>query len=132
MWYKAISKFRLQNISQQQVEEIVFSEYIRLIEEYKKQKVFIPKGNLIEVLFEDIEAYPLNVLEEIYTQLHLPGFKIASENFIKKIQQENHYQPFDYIYNPHVFNKIDAMWDTYIEQWNEKNSEVLVNDYMPQ
>jgi hypothetical protein len=129
MWKKAIKKFWLQNISEKQIEEIVFTEYANLLEQYEKDKKLIPAPNLIEVQYEDLEQYPLNVLEEIYMQLKLPDFISAKQNFINKIQQEDKYKTFEYIYSRNTFNEIEARWNKYIEQWNKKNSEVFINEY---
>jgi hypothetical protein len=84
MWNKAISKFRLQELSDEQMEEIVFSEYIRLIEAYQHQKKLIPAGNLVEVRYEELRNQPLNVLRNIYTELPLPDFEGVKKAFLKK------------------------------------------------
>lgn len=130
MWKKAIKKFWLQNISEKQIEEIVFTEYANLLEQYENDKRLIPAGNLIEVQYEDLEQYPLNVLEEVYRQLNLDDFISAKQNFINKIQQEDKYKTFEYIYNTNTFDEIEARWNKYIEEWNKKNSEVFINEYV--
>ena len=129
MWHKAIAKFRLQNISDEQIEEIVFNEYARLIDQYEKDKQLIPGGNIIEVRYEDIEEYSLNVLEDVYTKLNLPDFEYAKQNFITKLQDENSYKTFEYMYSEHMFNKIESRWNKYIDQWNKKDSEMFINEY---
>jgi hypothetical protein len=125
LWNKAIKKFWLQNISEKQIEEIVFTEYIQLIEQYQKDKKLIPAGNLIEVPYEDLEQYPLHVVEEIYMQLCLPDFKVAKKQLIEKLKSEKKYQKFEYSYNEEVFKKIEKRWLKYINKWNKTATEFL-------
>jgi hypothetical protein len=130
LWQKGIKKFCLQEISDEQIEEIVFDEYTRLLDEYEKYKHLIPQGNLVEVSFEELEANALNVLQHIYFELNLTGFKQAEKNFIKKLHQENSYKKFEYTYSKEVFNKIETRWNKHIKLWNKKSSEVFINDYV--
>ena len=127
MWKKAITRFKLQKISGEQIEKIVFDEYIHMVEHYKKDKELIPAGNLIEIRYDDLEIDPVNLLEMIYTKLNLPDFKIAKELILKKLQQERKYQK--YAYSEDVFKKIESRWGKYIDQWNEKKAEVFINEY---
>jgi len=130
LWKKAIKKFWLQNISEKQIEEIVFNEYIQLVEQYQKHKKLIPANNLIEVPYEDFEQYPLNVAEEIYMQLNLPDFKIVKAKLMQKLEEEKKYQKFEYIYDEEVFKKIEKRWLKYINEWNKTASENFINDYV--
>ena len=130
MWNKAISKFRLQELSDEQMEEIVFSEYIRLIEAYQHQKKLIPAGNLVEVRYEELRNQPLNVLRNIYTELRLPDFEGAKKAFLKKMSEEKKYKTFEYKYSESVFKKIEARWATYINEWEIQTSAQPVNEYI--
>ena len=129
LWKKAIKKFWLQNITEKQIEEIVFTEYIQLVEQYHYDKKLIPENNLIEVLYEDIEQSPLSVLKNIYETLNLPDFKIAKEQLTRKVQSEESYQKYEYIYSEEVFKKIEKRWAKYIDEWNETVTEILINEY---
>ena len=129
LWSKAIKKFWLQNVSEKQIEEIVFTEYIQLIKQYQKDKKLIPADNLIEVPYEDLEQYPVNVVEEIYMQLNLPDFKIAKEQVMHKLESEKKYQKFEYTYNEEVFKKIESRWLKYINEWNKTSTETFINEY---
>ena len=130
MWKKAIKKFCLQKISDEQIEEIVFTEYTRLLDEYEKYKQLIPQENLVEILYEELEADALNVLHHIYSELSLPGFEQAEKNFVKKLQEEKRYQKFEYKYSKEVFDKIETRWSKHIDLWNKKNSEIFINEYV--
>jgi hypothetical protein len=129
MWNKAIARFRLQEISETQMEEIVFSEYIALIEAYKSEKDLVPGGNLIEVAYEELEDQPLDVLKNIYAGLQLPDFEIARKALFKKLAKENKYQKFEYKYNDAVFKKIEARWGKYINEWKRQSNTNQINEH---
>ena len=111
------------------IEKLDLSKFINTTDFNEKDKQLIPGGNIIEVRYEDIEEYSLNVLEDVYTKLNLPDFEYAKQNFITKLQDENSYKTFEYMYSEHMFNKIESRWNKYIEQWNKKDSEMFINEY---
>jgi hypothetical protein len=130
MWNKAISKFRLQELSDAQMEEIVFSEYIRLAEAYQHQKKLIPPGNLIEVSYEELENQPMDILRNIYAGLLLPDFEVVKKVFLEKLTEEKKYKPFEYKYSEAVFRKIEARWAKYINEWKQQTPVQPVNKYI--
>lgn len=130
MWKKAITKFRLQNISDKQIEEIVFNEYAHLIDQYQKHKDLIPAENLIEISYDDLEAEPLTVLKNIYAELNLPDFKNAQKAFSKQFIQEKKYQKYKYEYDEQVFRIIKRRWAKYIHQWESNTPDILVHEYI--
>ena len=51
-----IQPLKLEDISNEQLEENILSIYAKLYHKYESDKKYIPEGNLIEVKFEDFEA----------------------------------------------------------------------------
>jgi hypothetical protein len=123
LWQKAIQKFCLQKVSPQQREEIIFSHYAYLAEQYKKDKHLIPAGNIVEVLYEDLELKPLAVLKKIYKQLNMHGFQNAYENFINQLEKEKHYRKFKYSYDEGTSGKIEQHWPAHIHEWKKNVSD---------
>ena len=130
MWNKAISKFRLQDLSGAQMEEIVFSEYVRLTEAYRRQRKFIPPGNLIEISYEELENQPMNILRNIYAGLLLPDFEAVKKVFLEKLAEEKKYKPFEYKHSEAVFKKIEARWAKYVNEWKQQTAVQPVNEYI--
>ncbi len=129
LWHKALRKFCLQKISDKQIEEIIFSDYSYMMEQYEKDKTLIPEGNLVEVEFEELEARPLTVLKKIFTVLNIPGFETVRDGLMKQLQKEKQYSKFKYDYNDETFKKIEKRWRKYIYQWHEKAGLLTVNGY---
>ena len=72
-----IQPLKLQEFSNEQIEENILSIYTQLYQQYEADKHLIPEGNLIEVKFEDFEADALGMTRKIYETLGLPGWNEA-------------------------------------------------------
>ena len=123
LWEKAIEKFCLQRISAKQKEDIIFCYYTYLIKQYKRDKALIPAGNLVEILYETLEAEPLDTLRKIYKQLRITGFKDACSGFKNQLQKEKKYSKFNYNPSEEVLKKIDRHWQDNIVEWKENYAE---------
>ncbi len=92
------------------MEEISFQNYdkkdlnIRLIRLYKlflskfkKDKNLIPKGNLIEVKYEDLISDELSVIKNIYEALNLEGFDRALPQMEKFLKEGGEFNSGNYL-----------------------------------
>jgi len=119
MWRRAILKYySVQKISDAVLEEIIFGHFEYLAEQYEREKDLIPGGNLVEISYEELKADSFSVMQKIYSKINLPGFELASDNLMSKIETEKEYQNFQYQYSDPTFKKIQERWGKYIRQWN--------------
>ena len=58
------------SIPDEELEENIYFVYREIMKHYFKERHHIPKGNLYEIAFEDLEMDPVNELEKIYTHLN--------------------------------------------------------------
>ncbi|MCD8301865.1 MAG: sulfotransferase [Prevotellaceae bacterium] len=112
-----IFPLQLHTISDEQMERNILRNYVELYRAYQEQKRFIPAGNLYEVKFEDIEQNALGIVEQIYSQLQLPGWdaaRSAIESYIasKKVYKKNKYQ-----YKPETVRKVNEAWGSILDEW---------------
>ncbi|SRR6266498_1000393 len=127
MWIKGIKKnYIMQNFSNEQIEELIFQHFEYLTQQYERDKKLIPKGHLIEIQYEELEADPLKVLKRIYSELHLPNFEAAIDNILPQLQKEKQYRKFQYQYNEDTFKRVEERWGTYINQWNYRTTELTI------
>jgi omega-hydroxy-beta-dihydromenaquinone-9 sulfotransferase len=119
MWKRAILKYySVQQISDADLDEIIFEHFIYLIEQYENDKKLIPEGNLIEISYEELKADPFSVIQKIYSKLSIPDFELTADNLKMQIEKEKDYRNFQYGYNDITFKKIKERWGKYILQWN--------------
>jgi len=89
-----------------ELEERQFQVYEALYKKYFEEKALIPKGNLIEIKYEDFVREPLDHINRIYDTLSIPGYEKAEEHFRKYIAAERKYKPNSYIYDKKKLSRI--------------------------
>jgi hypothetical protein len=117
MRMRVLDIYALQKTTTEEIDQHVINDYIRLMKRYFEDKDKIPKGQLVEIRYEDIVADPLSNMKKIYTKLGLSGFKeakIAMQIYLEK--------QADYVKNVHkpdedTIRKIDEHWGFTIKRW---------------
>jgi hypothetical protein len=121
MWKKAILPYySLQQISSQDLDDIIFGHYSFLMEQYEAQKHLIPEGNLIEISYEELMSDPYLGIQKIYSRLNLPGFEIWERSLGQTIAHEMNYRNNTYSYSGKTLQKISDNWEHFIKLWNNK------------
>ncbi len=85
----------LQNFTNEEGVENIFTIYNRMMKKYLAERHLVPAGNLIEVRYDVLDQSPLATLQEIYTQLSLPGFEAKAPIFESYIKTLGHYEKND-------------------------------------
>lgn len=121
LWRDAISINFLQSVSSEDIIEIVLSTYEQLYRCYHKEKEKIPKGQLVEIKYEDFEKNPMGELARIYDQLGLSGF-VKMEPFAQS------YLDSLGKYKKNNFTISEDVKTTIYRRWRETFD---IYDYMP-
>ena len=112
-----IQPLKLENISNEQIEENILSVYAKLYHKYEEDKKFVPEGNLIEVKFEDFEVDAMAKTKEIYEKLSIPGYEAAKEDIEKYLGQKKGYKKNKYTYDARTVQLVEANWDFALKDW---------------
>jgi len=75
--------------------------YKTIQEKYLAERALIPKGNLVEVSFDELEKTPMQSLERIYTNLSLSGFEQNHSIFEAYLESQKNYRK-------NVFKRLDS------------------------
>jgi len=73
MRLRVLDKLALQEASEQEIEQQVLSNYIRLMNSFFEQKEKIQPGRFVEIRYEDLIKDPMKHIQYIYDTLHIPG-----------------------------------------------------------
>ncbi|MFH0960274.1 MAG: sulfotransferase [Pseudomonadota bacterium] len=92
LWNKSFAKARLQEPSDELVQNQILSWYLEMFELYNRDVGLIPHGNLTELRFEDLEAEPIKELQKIYTKLGLPNFDCFQKKAVKYLEGLKRYK----------------------------------------
>ena len=112
-----IRPLKLQVLGDEQLEKNFVEVYRQLYFKYEEEKSLIPKGNLMEIKFEDFEAEAFSMTEYIYEQLNLPGFSQARNNIEKYIGKKKGYKKNNYKYNEHTVKTVEKNWGMTLKDW---------------
>ncbi len=117
-FYKAyIVDWQLRSISDEALDDHIFTIYRQIMERYQQDKEQIPQGHLIEVKFEDLETQPLKEIQRIYRHLGLSGFEGARPAFQKYIESQKDYQKNRYTLTRTQVERIGQVWGDDIRRW---------------
>lgn len=113
-----IQPLKLENITNEQIEENILSIYAKLYHKYEADKHLIPEGNLIEVKFEDFEADSLGMTKEIYSKLSIPGFAEAEADIEAYLGKKKGYKKNKYKYDDRTVELVEKHWEFALRDWN--------------
>ena len=112
-----IAPLELHSIPLDQMERNILYGYRELHEAYQEQKKFIPKGNLVEVRFEDVERDAMGLAERLYRELSLPGWAEAEPHIRKYVESKRGYKKNQYSYDPRTIQLVNDAWGPILDQW---------------
>jgi hypothetical protein len=114
-------------LDESDLEEMIFSTYIKLLNDYQDTKSLVPAENLIEIKFEDYEKDPLDFLRNLYTQFNIPDFKKVEPVLSAYIERMSGYKKNKYVISGDLLDKIIDRWGFSMDLWDYKIPEnVLV------
>ena len=116
-YQKTVDAFKLQRVSDEEIEGDILWIYKNMMKTYFKEREMIPKGNLIEIKFEDLEAQPLVELEKIYKQLKIDGFNKAIPSFCSYLDGLHNYRKNLYRFPQKMIEKVKSYWKFAIDKW---------------
>jgi omega-hydroxy-beta-dihydromenaquinone-9 sulfotransferase len=125
---KLLPRYQFQNISDEEIRENIFIFYRDLMERYFETVNLIPAENLIEIKYEDFEENELEELKKIYTQLNIPGFEEAKNDFQKYIDSNSSYKKNEYNIDDEIRTEIEEHWKFSIDKWKNlgnRNAKVF-------
>lgn len=101
---------QLQKTSEQQIIEIVFDLYTRLMSTYFDKKNLIPQNQLYEIEFESFEKDPLIHVEDMYSKLHISDWNAALPYFKNYLSEQKEYKKNDYQISQFELDRITKEW----------------------
>lgn len=104
-----LERAQVQEIDLKELETWVLQFYTQLMQKFFADKSLIPKGNLVEVKYEDLDKEPIEQLRKIYDTLGLPGFAEAEPAFRAYLDSIKGYQK-------NVYKKLEDSLITKVNQ----------------
>ena len=100
-----------------EIERRVLQYYRELMMRYLADRSLIPKGNLVEVRYEDLVAQPLSEVARIYDQFRLPGWEDASAVVADYVSSQRTYRLNHFSITQADIEKVQQHWGFALEAW---------------
>jgi hypothetical protein len=113
-----IHTLNFQHIDEDWVERTIFEYYKRIIHDYEDAKHLIPRGNLVEVKFEDFEKDTVSGLKNIYESLSIAGLDKALPLFQQYANAQEKYKKNTYKFSSEKVDLIQKHWGFSMKQYN--------------
>ncbi|OIQ27054.1 MAG: hypothetical protein BM564_13375, partial [Bacteroidetes bacterium MedPE-SWsnd-G2] len=117
-FYKMLPNLQFQTSDSEKIDDAIFSLYKNLMDDYFEQKHLIPKENLFEFSFDQLQDKPIDALSELYKELNVSGFDKAKPNFIVYIENKKHYKKNKHHIKKEHLNRLLVEWDFYMKSFN--------------
>lgn len=114
---KMLPHLQLQSIDAAVLDEHIFELYTKLMKDYLAQRAFIPKGQLTELSFEELERDPKGCIERLYADLNLEGFKESEGYFEGYLNKMKSYQKNKHYVTSVLVNRIKSEWRFTMDEW---------------
>lgn len=117
LWDKSFAKARLQEQSEELVQNQILDWYIELFDLFEQDRKLIPAGSLHELKFEDLEKDPINELGKIYQTLNLQGFEHYSDKAVDYLKNLKTYQKNVYNLDDNTKALVATNWRKTFDQY---------------
>jgi hypothetical protein len=97
------------------IDRIIFDIYARMMQRYQEQKSLVPKGNLMELRFEDFEKNPVPELQKIYSGLLKEDFEAVKPRFTSYFKSLEGYTKNRYRISVSRLQSIEREWGRYMK-----------------
>jgi hypothetical protein len=107
----------LQKYDMQSLEGHMLDLYAQMYKKYFEERSLIPKGNLVEIKYEDFIQNPLKNVKKIYTTLGLKNFEASKKFFSEYVTSQKYFKASNYNVEPAVKDKIDKKWKFIVDEF---------------
>jgi omega-hydroxy-beta-dihydromenaquinone-9 sulfotransferase len=117
-----LSLTTLQSLNPGNTDRTILELYEDMMQQFIRDRPSIPSGQIVEVGFDDLDRYPLKVLQHIYKELDLPSFNDAAPAFASYIASQRTYQKNQFALPVQERELIDRRWAFAFQRFGYANT----------
>ncbi len=116
-YHTLLAEMALQPFDQIVIDEVILESYPKMMNALLVDQADLPRGQFVEVRFEELKANPLNQVELIYQQLELGNFAAAQPYFQQYLDSLSPYRQNRYQFTDSDNQKVTQYWQPFIQRW---------------
>lgn len=113
---KVLSTQFLQDFSQEEIDERILYMYETMMQKYIDERAMIPKENIIEIGFDELDKNPLEITKQIYAHLNL-SIEEALCHIETYLSSVKNYEKNKFELAPEIKDKIYQRWKFTFAEW---------------
>jgi len=118
LYRSVIDSQLLQTLTSFEIHTLVINNFKEMLGKYIAERKRIPKGNLVEVAFEDLDNMPLKTIKRVYNILGLEGFSNAYPYINSYLHSVRGYKKNRYTKIPRdIKERINREWDFFFKEF---------------
>ena len=122
----------MQDFSEAEIEDRVFYNFESTLSRYLQYRELVPKENLLEIGFDELDKNTWPTIERIYEELNLGGLEDARPNINKYLESVKDYEKNVFPdLTPNIIERINKEWDFAFKAWNydkvDPNTREILN-----
>jgi hypothetical protein len=110
MFSKVQAVSKLEDTSDKELDEFIFSQYTNLLAAYEAQKTLVPSQNLVELQFQNLVENPISTIEKIYKRIDLTLSDNFRKNLIDYLASLKSYKRNEFYLTPEIKARIESEW----------------------
>ena len=99
------------------IDEVVLSVFVRMMDEYERQVADFNPASLVEVRYDELDNEPIETIGRIYSSLNLPGFSNARGAFEAYLSSVKTFKKNEFAYSDEAARKVENRLGRFIEKW---------------
>ncbi|MDE0839029.1 MAG: sulfotransferase [Kiritimatiellae bacterium] len=113
---KEAEEMALQNFTEQDFAALCYELYGKLMKTYYDSRHLVPKGNLTEVAYEDLEQNPMREVARMYSELGLKLTPEANRDISSYVSSLKDYKKNKYTFSDTLAREITEKWGDFIKR----------------
>lgn len=114
---KLFAEFALQGYGHVDIDETILSVYARMMTALQEDAADMPAGRYIELRYADLDAHPLESVEQVYSALSLPGFEAARPKFEAYLASVKSFEKNKFAYSDEAAAKVESRLAPFLAKW---------------
>lgn len=118
LYYRMVRTQFLQFVSHKEIDDMIFYFFTKSMKKYLAERHLIPKGNLVDIGYEDLVEKPYENIDKIYLGLNLPNYDKALPEISKYIESVKGYKKNKFRdISPEVVARIQKEFGFAFKEW---------------
>ncbi|MBB5519522.1 sulfotransferase family protein [Amphiplicatus metriothermophilus] len=114
---KLLAEFALQTYEHVDIDGTILDVYARMMDALETDAKDMPVDRYVELRYADLDARPLEAVEEIYRRLGLEGFKEARPKFESYLASVRSFEKNRFAYSDEAAAKVESRLGRFLDKW---------------